>query len=427
MTIALTFSYTGAVEPVTIQWFKDGTPLVDGPSGGATVAGATTTSLLITGADLTWEGSYHATVTDALGCTQTTADYPVNLECTIHLLSQPEDQTPNVGDNVNVAFTYGGGTGPFTIQWFLNGVLVVDGPTGHGSTISGATTETLTITNIQEDDFGTYQAVLTDEGQPDCQITTATAFITNFECMDLLYYDFETVVTGGGGSSYENQQDNRSYFNMGVLPSPPPAPSVIPGIIGDGVVIGTGGVDAVSLVGTDTAVGPAANCLNMYERSWTMRMWINGPGPFGGIALEAGIYRAAVRQNIDPAFPDPILNRVAYEIIGVSGGSPYGLTGVEGPIGDPTLNSWHRFILAYDIPTRTLRWKLNNNAYTTIAAPSDFTLPSSSYVFNVLTDDGDRRYQLDELLFLPDVAWTEGQASYDWNGGAGRTYPDLPP
>ena len=48
------------------------------------------------------------------------------------------------------------GAQPMTLQWRQNGVDLVDGPTAHGSVISGATTDTLTLTNAQEEDLGFY-------------------------------------------------------------------------------------------------------------------------------------------------------------------------------------------------------------------------------------------------------------------------------
>ncbi|MFO0859760.1 MAG: hypothetical protein U0570_04325 [Phycisphaerales bacterium] len=47
-----------------------------------------------------------------------------------------------------------------TIQWKHNSAIVVDGPTGSGSTISGAATPTLTILNAQPSDVGDYTITL---------------------------------------------------------------------------------------------------------------------------------------------------------------------------------------------------------------------------------------------------------------------------
>jgi len=56
------------------------------------------------------------------------------------------------------------GTGTLTYQWQKNGANLANGPTGFGSTISGATTDSLTILNVQNDDAGSYDAVVTNPG-----------------------------------------------------------------------------------------------------------------------------------------------------------------------------------------------------------------------------------------------------------------------
>jgi hypothetical protein len=51
--------------------------------------------------------------------------------------------------------------GPITYQWRQAGVNLVDGPTGSGSTIAGATTAALTISSAHVPDAGSYDCVLT--------------------------------------------------------------------------------------------------------------------------------------------------------------------------------------------------------------------------------------------------------------------------
>ncbi|MFQ5491602.1 MAG: kelch repeat-containing protein [Phycisphaerae bacterium] len=58
---------------------------------------------------------------------------------------------------------------PLTYQWRLDGLDLVDGPTGTGSVISGATTTTLTISGPDDNDAGTYDVVVTNA----CGATTS--------------------------------------------------------------------------------------------------------------------------------------------------------------------------------------------------------------------------------------------------------------
>jgi len=54
------------------------------------------------------------------------------------------------------------GAAPFTFQWRKDGADLVDGPTGTGSTISGAATATLSIRRPGDADAGTYDVVISN-------------------------------------------------------------------------------------------------------------------------------------------------------------------------------------------------------------------------------------------------------------------------
>ncbi|MFO0829132.1 MAG: immunoglobulin domain-containing protein [Phycisphaerales bacterium] len=69
--------------------------------------------------------------------------------------SQSSSQAVAVGQNVTLAATASGGA-PLSYQWERNGAALVNGATGHGSTIAGATSLSLTITNFAAADAGTY-------------------------------------------------------------------------------------------------------------------------------------------------------------------------------------------------------------------------------------------------------------------------------
>ncbi len=55
------------------------------------------------------------------------------------------------------------GTTPITYQWFKDGVPLTDGSTGTGSTISGALTDTLTITHSSSADSGDYHLLASND------------------------------------------------------------------------------------------------------------------------------------------------------------------------------------------------------------------------------------------------------------------------
>lgn len=193
----LTFAYTAPAGHITeVQWYHDGVALVDGTYGGTTVSGATTTTLDIENPDASYNGDYYAIVTDlsvpgcavqtdtitvtAFNCTlaisaQISADI-----CDIEITEQPVGSvSAAVGDTVALDFAYYGFDGPFTVQWTKDSVPLADGPTGSGSTIAGATTTSLSITNSQTTDTGTYAATITDVGGFEgCSATTSDSSVS---------------------------------------------------------------------------------------------------------------------------------------------------------------------------------------------------------------------------------------------------------
>lgn len=54
------------------------------------------------------------------------------------------------------------GDAPLTYQWKKNGTALTNGPTGTGSTVSGATATTLTVTNVGANDAGSYTFSVTN-------------------------------------------------------------------------------------------------------------------------------------------------------------------------------------------------------------------------------------------------------------------------
>ncbi len=89
--------------------------------------------------------------------------------------SNPFSQSATVGDNVSLTALPDTGYSGLTLRWLHNGAPVANGPTGSGSTLSGATTEILNITNIQVSDFGNYALTVTNGCGND---TSTTAVLT---------------------------------------------------------------------------------------------------------------------------------------------------------------------------------------------------------------------------------------------------------
>jgi hypothetical protein len=124
---------------------------------------------------------------------------------------QPGDAT--VGDTVRLSVHAGGAP---TYQWRRDGVDLVDGSTGDGSTIRGATTPKLTIENVQRGDAGSYDVVVSN----DCgEITTDAATLTirvrgDLNCDDgVSFNDIDPFVLALiSQDEYKNQYPDCDYL-----------------------------------------------------------------------------------------------------------------------------------------------------------------------------------------------------------------------
>ena len=75
------------------------------------------------------------------------------------IVSQPQDQRAALGVKAVFSVTAAGSV-PINYQWYKNGILLNDGPSGVGSTIVGAKTSALTIANVVNGDVASYSVVL---------------------------------------------------------------------------------------------------------------------------------------------------------------------------------------------------------------------------------------------------------------------------
>jgi pectate lyase len=129
----------GGTPPLSYQWYKDGSP----------VAGANADALALQGVQGGAAGSYTVTVTNGAGsATSNPATLTVITPPTI--TTQPASQTANAGRTAtfNVAAS---GTEPFSYQWRKN-----------GGDIAGANAASLSLSNVQEGDAGTYTVVVSN-------------------------------------------------------------------------------------------------------------------------------------------------------------------------------------------------------------------------------------------------------------------------
>jgi pectate lyase len=125
--------------PFSYHWQKNGTD----------IAGANAASLSIVNAQDGNAGTYVAVVANAAG-TATSDGAVLTVITAPSIVTQPASQTAVVGSNVTFTLAVSG-TSPFSHQWKKNGI-----------DIAGANAETLSLSNVQDGDAGTYTTIVTN-------------------------------------------------------------------------------------------------------------------------------------------------------------------------------------------------------------------------------------------------------------------------
>ena len=188
---------TNGTDTLTFQWYKNGSVL----------SGQTGTSISYSGVSCAGgeAGNYEVVINNTAisqvvtGAVTLTVNDP-------YITTQPLGQTNVIG--ANGSFTVvAGGAPTLSYQWKLNGNPLSDGPTGNGSTIAGASSANLNISNMQTTDSGTYTVVVTTSAGG-CTATSknANVLIVGRPSLDSLVGDgfgnYTLNVSGPAGQSY---------------------------------------------------------------------------------------------------------------------------------------------------------------------------------------------------------------------------------
>ena len=132
------------------------TPSYQWQTNGVNIGGATSASLPLPSVQYAQNGYVYSLIASNLvGAVTNSMTLSVIVPPSITGLG---NQAAATGDTVVLSPTIGGQPAP-TLQWQTNGVNVTDGVDGNGSTISGSTTGTLTITGAQTGDSGNYSLI----------------------------------------------------------------------------------------------------------------------------------------------------------------------------------------------------------------------------------------------------------------------------
>lgn len=134
------------------------TPVFDGPTGnGGYYSGTQTDTLTLSGIFMGDMTEFRCVVTGSCGTLTSNSALFIGYAAP-NFISHPTDQLACVGGTATqVGVLFGMNPGPVSLQWKKGaGIPLVNGPTGFGSTISGAQSQVLTITNFVAADIGQY-------------------------------------------------------------------------------------------------------------------------------------------------------------------------------------------------------------------------------------------------------------------------------
>jgi uncharacterized delta-60 repeat protein len=142
----------GGSEPLTYQWFKDGQPLADG----ANISGTGATTLMLSDLLKPDEAGYSVVLSNSFGsvtsvtASLTVLDPAITVQSIGQYASDIRNQYRLAGGSVTFDVT-ATGTDPLTFQWF-------EGETA----ITNATSPSLSLTNLQSSDAGSYSLVVSN-------------------------------------------------------------------------------------------------------------------------------------------------------------------------------------------------------------------------------------------------------------------------
>jgi uncharacterized repeat protein (TIGR03803 family) len=139
--------------PVTYQWEKAGTNLVDG--GG--VSGSNGRILTVTNAQVTDAGVYSVVVANVFGSVTSAPAFLQILVSPPYITQQPASRT-NLAGSTAAFQVEAVGDMPLFYQWQRDGTNLVD-----GGRISGAASRTLVLSGVTAADMGMYSVVVSDD------------------------------------------------------------------------------------------------------------------------------------------------------------------------------------------------------------------------------------------------------------------------
>lgn len=172
----------GGNAPLKYQWWKEG------DTEDSMVPKATSSRLTLSRLGDTSEGVYYCIITNLVGPVNEggklkSPSVTVRVDTPVTISEHPLAEGIETGATLTLSVRTGQGDGPIKYQWQRNNVNLVNGPniTGAETTVTGPAglrdAVSLTITNIQLTDAGTYRCIVSNV-EDAVKVTSKTAKIT---------------------------------------------------------------------------------------------------------------------------------------------------------------------------------------------------------------------------------------------------------
>ena len=246
----------GGATPLSYQWYFNTNTLL---------AGDTNSSLTIANAQGTNAGTYSVVITNSYGSV-TSAPATLTIIFPPVITNQPASQIITISNSAT--FTVGvGGAAPFHYQWYFN----------TNTLLTYATNASLTITNAQSTNAGTYSVVITNVfGTATSAPATLAVNLTHFTNSGAWTWTCPSNVIsvqvecwGGGGAGGSAVKTNSNAFGGGGAGGAYAKTANVPVTAGNQyvVMVGAGGIsitnDRATVAGGFSAFsyGTATNCL----------------------------------------------------------------------------------------------------------------------------------------------------------------------